>query len=584
MTLIKRVTIIKTLVSLWNVNFFAMTVFLSSILSHAEMTLRVTDDQISRLQSVLSSNGLVQTGTSTQELETLFRTRSAAHRLRLSQVFLKITKDPQFLKQFPEFEPLVKNAKKTVTALLEHDASKGNAATAKAIRVLTLTQGLNYRNPPKNLSAADQKLLVDSMKNAIDDLNTVDDKFMDDILRKVSPNAAWKNSHDSLTETIDFYDTYKSRQAELAKDGKALVSPSQWIEQLEAEGHYSKDEMKGNGLKKRFAKYLEKVDPLADSANFAKTEDFAKLAKSTNFQADLEKSFSAKGRSLVFQATKMQATKTMLQFANSAKAIPISYALLAGVDYIASPETANATDTLAQFTGSTETSNCDSVGCQNFVKQCLKILKLKEQSLNQLAMNENFPKCINDFFSLSLEDQTKRRRDDSNLNTFLTQYSPNIDTLTCSPDGMTAKIDIKTDDRKWSSTKMTFTPNSTPAQIAMDDDVTKIKDRLRFSNSVAQGFQHCESTNGCKNYEIKDMLNIKLGIWRDDRLPRIASGPFEQVSIKSFTWARKAHQMAENQAESIKECCGKNACQNYFSDQNSESKQIRRNLTTLADR
>lgn len=586
MTLTKLKTNLNNSIPLWNIKFLAIafSVMLTSLVSFGESNLKVTDDQISKLQSVLKTNGLVESVTSTEELETLFRTRSAAHRLRLSQVFLKITKDPQFVKQFPEFEPLVKNAKKTVTALLEHDASKGNAATAKAIRVLTLTQGLNLRNPPKNLSPTDQKLLVDTMKNAIDDLNTVDDKFMDDILKKVSPNAAWKNSHDSLTETIDYYDTYKSRQAELAKDGKALISPSRWIEQLEGEGHYTEEEKKDNVLKKRFAKYLEQTDPLGDPSKFAKTEDFAHLTKAATLQSDLERSFSAKSKSLLFQANKMQATKTMLQFAKSAKAIPLSFAVMAGIGYVVSPETANATDTLASFTMSTSTSNCDSVGCQNFVKQCIKILKVKEQSIDLLATNNEFSKCLNDFFNLSLEEQTKRRRDDSNLNTFLSQYAPNIDTLKCSKDGSNADIDISTGDRKWTSTKISFSDKSTPSQISTNDATKESQDSLLFAKSKAQLFRHCQTNTDCKSYEINDMLNIKLGVWRDEKLPRVVSGPFAQVAIDSFKWARKAHQMAENQADSIKNCCGDKACQNYFSDQNLASKQIRKSVTVMANR
>ncbi|MBC7458573.1 MAG: hypothetical protein H7235_09860, partial [Bdellovibrionaceae bacterium] len=115
--------------------------------------LKVTDAEISRLESILKKNSVAVDQQQIQSLEELFRSRSTAHRLRLSQVYLQMVTDPKFVKEFPEFSPLVNKSKKTVTALLEHDASKGSQETAKAIRVLSLTQGIDYRNPPKELSA-----------------------------------------------------------------------------------------------------------------------------------------------------------------------------------------------------------------------------------------------------------------------------------------------------------------------------------------------------------------------------------------------------------------------------------------------
>lgn len=534
--------------------------------------LKTSDADITRIEALFKKIGQVESEAKRDELEKLFRARSAAHRLRLSQVFLKISKDKEFLKHFPEFAPLIHNSKKTVTALLEHDASKADAATAKAIRVLSMSQGLNYRNPPPGVSAEDKDLIVRTMKNAIDDLNTIDDDAMTNVLKKVSPNQAWTKSHDALTETIDFYDTFKSRQAELAKDGKPLVSPSEWIKKLEGEGFYSSEEKKENILKKRFAKYLETTDPLANSKTFAKAEDFAHLTNSANFTEDLEKTFASKGNDLVRQATKMQAMQRLSRFANVAKGVPMSYAIMAGIDYVASPETANATDMLANFTMSTETSNCDTNECHQFIKDCKSTLKIKTIALTELIARDDFSKCLAEFFNLPLEVQTKRRRADVNLDRLLARFSPNVDTLQCSADGLSVQTYLKNNDSTSLSTKIIFSSKGDTNQIVGTTADQKKQNRLIFSNSEAQVFQNCSTLTSCENYEIKDMLEIKLGIWRSDKLPRIASGPLRQVDIDSFLWARKAHQLAANQTDSIKKCCSESSCQRFFSDENPQSK------------
>lgn len=501
----------------------------------------------------------------TNALEDLFRTRTTAHRLRLSQIYIEMAKDPLFTKEFPEFKPLVNKSKKTVTALLEHDASKGSAETAKAIRVLSLTQGLNYRDLPQNLSAEDRKLIRKTMTDAIDDLNTMDNKFMTEAVNKVSPGAKWTRAHDTLTETIDFYDTYKSRQAELAKNGKPLSPPSEWIEKLEAEGHYTEEEKKHNALKKRLAKYLEAKDPLSNPAKFAKAEDFTHLAKSSTFSADLEDSFVSKGKTLIKQAARLQKMQSLSRLASFGKAVPGSFALMYGLTYLASPETANATDALASFTMSSETSNCDSVKCHNFFKECAAKLKLKTIHQSEIAAHKDFPKCLADFFKLPLDKQTELR-DDINLDRILNSYAPGVINLTCTANGTIAETEVIDDDHKILSHKIIFSETSTPAQILRDDPSNDFHDRLVYSKSKAQLFQHCVGSTNCKNYEINEMLDIKLGFWRDDKLPRFVSGPMEQVSINSFKWARKGHQLAENEADAVKNCCNDNSCQQFFTD------------------
>ena len=525
--------------------FMAIWFFMLAVgsFAFAAPELKTSEADITRLQTIYKKIGHLESEAKRIELEKLFRARSAAHRLRLSQIFLKISQDKNFLKEFPEFEPLVKNAKKTVTALLEHDASKADAATAKAIRILSMSQGLNYRNPPPGLSAEDKELIVRTMKNAIDDLNTIDDEAMANVLKKVSPNNAWKKAHDALTETIDFYDTYMARQAELAKDGKPLISPSEWIEQLEREGFYSEEEKKENVLKKRFAKYLEKANPLSDATSFAKAEDFAKLANSLHFTEDLEKAFSSKGRGLVLKAVVMDTMHTLSRLGSRfATGAPLSYSLLAGAEYVMAPETANLTDTLAHFTMSTDTANCDSTGCLEFVKTCAALLKTNATSFNQLSTRDDFSKCVHQFFNLPLKVQTQRRRDDDNLDRLLDRFAPRLETLTCAPDGKSVQTQIDGEDKTSIPTNLIFSSSGANlSQIAAIDPEQKKQNRLFFSNAGAQSFQNCTTSTSCKNYEIKDLLNIKLGIWRSDKLPRPANGPLQQVDIDSFKWARKAY-------------------------------------------
>lgn len=538
--------------------------FFSSIPLLAQ-ALKVTDSEVSRLESVLKKNSILQNESQSKSLEDLFRARSAAHRLRLSQVYLQMTKDPQFIKEFPEFAPLVSKSKKTVLALLEHDASKVSTETAKAIHALSLTQGINYRNPPPNLSARDQKLIVTTMKNAIDDLNTMDDKFMAEAFKKISPNAVWTQAHESLTETIDFYDTFKSRQAELAKDGKPLLSPSLWFEKLEAEGYYSEEEKKSNALKKRFARFLEKKDPLKEpAAQFAKAEDFTHLSTNVNLTKEIDQSFLSKSKILIKQASHVQTLQTMNRLLSFGKALPGSYLLMYGVSYAVSPETTKAEDVFANFVMSSETSNCDTMNCQHFFAECAKKLKIKLTSHHKIMAKKEFPQCLTDFFNLSLNEQAEQRKDD-NLDAILTAYAPSVRNITCSADGLIAQIEVTDEGNKIFHHKMVFSPTSSPAQILRDEDIPPVHDRLIFKDSKAQLFQHCTKNNtNCKNYDIKDMLEIKLGFWRDDRIPRIFSGAMKQVPIDSFKWARKSYQLAENQSTAIKNCCKESSCQQFF--------------------
>lgn len=527
--------------------------------------LKVTDAEISHLESLLKKNSVVTDQKQIQSLEALFRSRSTAHRLRLSQVYLEMVKDPQFIKEFPEFSPLVNKSKKTVQALLEHDASKGSEETAKAIRVLSLTQGIDYRNPPKGLTAEDQKLLSKTMKNAIDDLNTMDDRFMADALKKISPNGNWTKAHESLTETIDFYDTYKSRQAEIAKDGKPLASPSQWIEKLEADGFYSAEEKKANVLKKRFALYLEKKDPLARSNAYAQAEDFSHLAESKALSKDIDVAFLEKGKLLLKQASKIQTGQVLNRFLGYGKTVPLNAAVMLGLGYVVSPEAFNANDEIGNLVMSTSTSNCDTIKCHQFFAECARLINIKLSSANVMIGEKDFPKCLDRFFNLPLSEQAQLRQD-SNLDQILLAYAPAIRNLTCSKDGTEARIETVESGKKTYTHKMIFSGTSTPSQVISENLDAKTVDRLVFQNSKAQVFQHCKDSSTCKNYEIKDLLEIKLGIWRSENLPRIVSGPMQQINVHSFTWARKGHQLATREASSIKSCCHDQQCQTFFSD------------------
>jgi hypothetical protein len=529
----------------------------------ADDGLQVSGGDIRRLERVLRRNSIPVDAPNSEQMEKLFRARSAAHRLRLSQIYLDVVKDPEFLIKFPEFKPLVADSKRTVEALLEHDASKGSAEAAKAIKVLSLTQGINIRNPPKGFNEKDTKLVTETMKEAIHDLNFVDGAKMEAKYKALSPNQVWAHLHESLTETMDFYDTFKSRQAELAKNGEPLLSPSKWLEKLEGEGSLSAEQKKDNVLKKRLAVYLETKDPLKNPQNFAKADDFMNLP-TKEFKPLLEKTFQERGKSLL-AAANTSSGKGLRKLAAVGKPLVkgtgIGFAATGAVDYLVDPEKANLTDAIAGsniLTTPIATADCDSVACEDFFKSCRTELNVEKATQAQLLAHKNFSMCLDTFFLKPLDRQAEKRQD-ATFDNFMSQFSPAVRNLSCTPDSNVVKVEMISE-KKIHSQKLVFDSSGSVERVLRDDPDLKLQDNLVFNNSKAQLLQRCDESKKClSSYEMKTVQDTSLYFWRDDRY-------VGKVPIDSFKWAKKSSQLAEHQGTSIYKCCQNKMCQQFFID------------------
>lgn len=555
---------------------FAIAGFSSALGS--EYDLKVDEKTVAKIETLMKSSNVPLSGQNPDEMEKLFRSRSSAHRLRLSQIYLEVSKDKNFLKQFPEFKPLVDQSGKTVRALLEHDVAKGHEVTKPAIRILSMLQGFDFRNPNPNVTAEVDDQLRKVLKDAIDDINTVDKKVMVESLKKISPSADWARKHEALTDALDLYDTYKSRQDELAKNGRKLSPPSEWIEKLEKEGAYSAEQKQANDLKKRFARYLETTDPLKDPSRFAKADDFIKISGS-NYAQDIENIFDRKKTGLkgraILKDTGAKAKVGGKNVASTAKAGVGVQAAISGVEYFVDPDSVSAEGVVTDFFMVGNTSDCDTFNCYQFVKQCAAKLKMKDLSASAEVVfkNPQSKVCIDDFFRLPLEEQAEQRKD-GNLNRLLSGFTPSIRHLSCQKEGGQLVVQLDT---------VKTTPNGLEAQKVSFDGTGAIQtitrkamgeDRLFAGGSGAQSLQHCKSGKDCRIYEMKQVRSERLYFFKDDSFPAVSKNSPYRMPIDSFRWARSHEGLIKFQAESLHDCCQRESCQKYFVDSGSSSRKI----------
>ena len=547
--------------------FFAVSAF-------ADGVFKVDAAAVQHLETLLKENSVKTANPDFNEMEKLFRSRQAAHRIRLSQVFMALTKDPKFIKDFPELKPLFDSPAKTVKVLLEHDAGKSLEATRPAIRALSLLQGFDYRNPNKGLPEEVDKTIRKVLKDAIDDINLADKNHMRAKLQSISPNSAWTRLHVSLTETLDFYDTYKSRQAEIAGDSRKLVAPSKWIAKLEADGHYTPEELKESELKKRFAVALETIDPLKNPSTFAQTTDFAKAA-SKNLSSEvswINGLFNSKGASLVSAAKRAGYVASVRELASITGAglrkTPVLLPAAIGVEYLITPEkTTSMNDLIAGATFTFETYACDTRKCSDFVRSCTSKLGIPENiHFNQLVRNNEFILCIKDFFDQPIDLQSEQRTDTA-LNELFSKFSPGVLNLSCKNENDSLVVDVKsrsTSDVVYAQS-IIYNRSGEPQKILRD---SKKEDQLFMLRSIPVLLQHCKSNVDCKNYTIDEILDEKLYFWkdRDSKVGNVLN--LNKNPNSSFAWAKSGQQLIERQSKKIHECCQKTKCQDYYARRN----------------
>ncbi len=508
---------------------------------------QVTAASLQELNSLLQKYNIKTSQTSAAQMEKLFRARTAAHRARLSEVFLELSKDPKLLHNFPEFSLLVQDSAATVRGLLAHDVGKSMKAVAPAVKVLSEMQGYDFRHAPVGVPADVHEKISQILKNAIGDINGADKKAMEKQYASLKKSGHWVHLHEDLTEVLDFYDTYKSRQAEIAQDGRKLISPSAWIQKLETDGVYSADEKLRNKNKIRLSEYLETIDPLKEPTKFSATEDFMKSNKS-NYAKSIDKTFQKQAKSLIAAAQPARLPALHIsRLAGLATGGALTGAIT-GVEYLINPESVSADSVINGFVMSSETSACDSVKCAKFVENCALQLGMKSgASPKEVLANSQFSLCLQNFFNLSLIEQSQWR-EDGNLDRLLGNYSPRVTALRCAGEGKKIEIETRTSQRK-DVQQWQF---NSAGQLASISRETKAGED-RIVNSTTAFLQHCTVNKGCQNFPMTEIEKTKTYFWRDKEIP-----------LDSFKWAKSQRHVQLGQAAGIFQCCQSSECQKYF--------------------
>lgn len=523
----------------------------------ANENLQVTEESFQELNKLFETHQIKTSPIPPEDLEKTYRAQTAAHRAHLSQVFLNISKDPEFLKKVPEFEMLAKDKKATVNALLAHDVSKSDPKAQWAIKVLARVRGYDWRNPPQGISPEAHEKISKIIKSAVGDINLLDDKAMEEKLRSLNRSPAWIEKHKQLTETLDYYDTWKSRQAEMADPstgGRKLDKPSDWIKKLEDSGAYSPDELKKNELKKRFALYLEDKDPLENGKSFAKISDFAK-ATGPDFASKIDYQFERQGKLLLLKAGTLDRLSSAGAFVkgnlkSGAKGGLAVTALMAGAQYQMSPESFDGksfiNDSFADLPFSQTAGECSTVKCAEFRRNCQSTLKLPEMSLSRLLKQNGIEKCFENFLSQPLHLQSQYREDNT-VDELFSNIVPRVVSLQCENSKNQIRFTSK-QHKNFDQQVLTLSDQGSPQRLTRTSNETK--DIVLFEGNEI--FQHCKD-NQCKTWELEKVKQQKLTAFVALDLPR-----------DSFRWAKHNQKIAKGQSQQLKGCCHSNQCKAYF--------------------
>lgn len=541
------------------------TVFAKSTSSFAG---KVTAESLQRVQSALLKIG-ARDANSIKKLEIDLAASTAAHRIRLSEIFLKIKDDPEFLKQFPEYAKLAKNPSNTVERLLKHDGGKVDPEGELPMKALALLKGYDHRKPNKELPEEVDNEVRALLKEAVDDVNTLEKKYeMPD------------EQTDSLAEVLDYYDTYKSRQKEFAEaeGGRKLVGPSEWLDSPYVKKDPTEAGQKKLALQKRFAVYLETADPIEkDRKAFTQAADVLKKVGG-NAKADIAKYFSSRGKELIKSGKPSSFALKMPRLPKGAgkaistvaKGAPVLTGASIIADYLIDPDEFSipqtVQDTIDGLTMTTSTSACATRICGEFIEKCGKKINAKN-NYTDVTKHEDFGQCISDFFKLPLEEQAAQRHLDPDLNNMLAPFSPNIERLTCSRGVFAgAKTEKKIQPKEitiYVSKKYSTEPEVQSLQYNQAGNITlstrlpEKADQLRFDKQKPFALRHCRSAQDCKEYSMKEIKNKKGYFWRDEDF---MGGSPNGIPVQAFRWAKTQNALLELQSENIKNCCGSYKC------------------------
>lgn len=536
-------------------NFKFLNIFLIALLFLFPKTVsarfvgKVTAESVAAIEAALIKAGALKSGAA-EALEKTFRASTAAHRLRLSEIFIQLRNNPEFAKKFPEYKDLLENPSKTIDALLLHDAGKADPDGNLAVKALSLLQGYDHRHRNPSLPADVDELVRKVLQDAIDDVNTLEKRY-------VSHGTAFDSQLSSFAEVLDYYDTFKSRQSEIAGAGRTLKSPSEWLDFL----NNAKDKTKDFFSQKRLAHFIEDLDPLKNRNAFTQTADVLKHIGS-NVSGDVARYFVQSGQQLK-KLRHASNLKTFISMAGKgARKAPLLAAALTSGEYLIDPSDfslkKSAEEIVMALTTTSQTSACATTGCAEFFRQCgKKIGAHNPNSYIEVSRHQNFENCLSDFLTLPLDVQTRLRRD-IDLDNFFLAYFPRVNSIQCSGMGAQMKIQLEllTQEKENESQSLQFNDDGT---LSLATRLPEKMDQLQFEGKLVSGLRHCQSGQSCQQYDIQRIKKEKPYFWKDENsiLPKAM---ISKIPVKAFLWAKSNSTFLESQGQNIKNCCDSQSC------------------------
>ncbi len=235
----------------------------------------VTDDDYAQLVKLSTLHPIEQSNATTSSKIRLFEARTYAHRARLTQLFNWFRTSDAALGSFPELKVILQEPMKATEVFLVHDAPKTEPRISNTLNALSLMQGFNFRNPPRDMALSVVEEYRKVLRKAIDELNRFDQMITQEQMAKFGDDRVIQEKLETMIAVFDWYDTGFSRQQELNAKGSSLLKTSNWIFKLKRDGQLPEYVSKNFGLALNLAYFLDFRHPLASQElRFAQTEDF----------------------------------------------------------------------------------------------------------------------------------------------------------------------------------------------------------------------------------------------------------------------------------------------------------------------
>lgn len=438
-----------------------------------------------------------------------FKAQSNAHRLRIAERGAQLLRNPDFIRQFPEFRSIAKRPQEAVEALLSHDSNKDSLSSRSSImRTLTENYGVNYRSLPVG---SPQRVQIESAANALTRLDAATEA------KEIAKRFHSKEAQKALTKLmhiLDLHDTAVSRGIEM---GSKLQPASQWVVH--------------NPELRSLAHYVEATEPTfkhLDLYNSATVREHGFRNMSQTLVS------SSKGPSKPIKIAKAKG-KGLSKVGKLVTPVLVGMEVMGGAH---NPDRPVGENLVIGLTGTSSTSDCQTLGCNQFFNLCK----------NQLGVESGRDECIDWFFQHPLDVQENWRRD-IDLNNIMSEVSKGISNLTCeereSETVIHFDLRLKAGERQSQRFKWPK-PNSQKQRVIgiVNPKNGEINERILFNGAKPSLVQKCSTPSGssCSNHSAASVSFVGLIAPRSHRVLNLM----------------------EVQGSKLNECCQSERCQRYF--------------------